>query len=113
MPITNYNSYTREAFRHEFNKLPEAPGAYMHNIRYSGAGRRSAMDIGDLPEESAKNCGKRRRPTTENMEETRQRWDNLADSIRRRPRGGTGSCSTPSIPSHLKNKKAREGKGEG
>jgi hypothetical protein len=27
MPITNYNSYTREAlFWHEFNQLPEAPG---------------------------------------------------------------------------------------
>ncbi len=87
--------------------------AYMHKIRNSGAGRKSTMDIGDLPAACAKNCGKRRRTTTGSMEETRRRWDNLADSIRRRSRGGTGSCSTPSIPSHLKKKKARERKGEG
>jgi len=87
--------------------------AYMHKIRYSGAGRKSTMDIGDLPAACAKNCGKRRRPTTGSMEETRRRWDNLADSIRRRSRGGTGSCSTPPIPSHIKKKKVRERKGEG
>ena len=78
--------------------------AYMHRIRYSGAGHRSAMNIGDLPAVCTKTCGKRRRSTLESMEETRRRWDNLADSIRRRSRGGTGSGSTPSIPS---------GKGEG
>ena len=87
--------------------------AYMHKIRYAGAGRRPAMAIGDLPEVGTTNCGKRRRPATESMEETRRRWDNLADNIRRRSRGGTGSCSTPSIPPHLKKKKARESKGEG
>ena len=32
--------------------------AYMHKIRYSGAGRWSAMDIDDLLEVRAKNCGK-------------------------------------------------------
>ena len=88
--------------------------AYMHKIRYSGANRRSAIDRGDLPVVHAKNCGKRRRPTTESMAETRRRWDNLADSIRRRSSGRAGSCSTPSILlSQLKNKKARESKGEG
>ncbi len=88
----------------------------MHTIRYSGANRRSAIDRGDLPVVHAKECGnlKRRRPTTESMEESRQRWDNLADSIRRRSSGRAGSCSTPSIfLSQLKNKKARESKGEG
>ncbi len=50
---------------------------------------------------------------SESMEETQRRWDNLADSIRLRSRGGTGSCLTPSIPSHIKKKKARESKGEG
>ena len=80
--------------------------AYMHKIRYPGAKRQSAMDTGDLP---AKKCGKRWRPTMETMEETRRRWDNLADSIRRRSIGGAGSGSTPSIPlSHLKHKKKLE-----
>ena len=88
---------------------------FMHTIRYAGAGRRAAMAIGDLPEVGTTNGGKRRRRATESMEETRRRWDNLAESIRRRSRGGTGSCSTPSISPHLKNKKARdsESKGEG
>ena len=88
--------------------------AYMHMIRYTGAGRRAAMATDDLPAVGITNCGKRRRCATESMEETRKRWDNLADSIRRRSRGGAGSGSTPSILLlHLKNKKARESKGEG
>ena len=87
--------------------------AYMHTIRYTGAGRRAAMATDDLSAVGITNCGKRRRCATESMEETRKRWDNLADSIRRRSRGGTWSCSTPSIPPHLKKKKARESKGEG
>jgi hypothetical protein len=63
--------------------------AYMHKIRYSGADRWSTMDIGDVPAACTKNIGKRRRPTTKSMDETRRRWDNLADSIRRRSRGRT------------------------
>ncbi len=47
---------------------------------------------------------KRRRPCRRAWKR-RRRWDNLADSIRRRSRGGTGSCSTPSIQSHIKPRK--------
>jgi hypothetical protein len=88
--------------------------AYMQKILHSGAGRLSAMDIGDLPEVHANDCGKRRRPTIASLEETRLRRDNLADSIRRRSGGGARNGPTLSmVLSHLNNKKARESKREG
>ena len=39
----------------------------MHRIQFSGAGYRSAMAIGDLPEVCTTNCGKRRRPASLRM----------------------------------------------
>ena len=44
--------------------------AYMHTIRYTGAGRRAAMATDDLPAVGITNRGKRRRPATESMKET-------------------------------------------
>ena len=43
--------------------------AYIHTIRYAGAGRRASMAIGDLLAVGITNCGKRRRPATERRED--------------------------------------------
>ncbi len=86
--------------------------AYMHRIRYSSSNSKPTADKMEHQMPNARICRKRRRPTTESIEELLLQWTKLEDNSNWRSRGRPGGCTTPStLSSHIKI--ARELRGEG
>jgi hypothetical protein len=85
--------------------------AYMHRIQYSSSNCRPTADKVEQQMPNARTGRKRRRPTTESIEELQLLWTKLKDNSKWRSRGRPGGCATPStLSSHIKIARAERGR---
>jgi hypothetical protein len=85
--------------------------AFMHRIRYSSSNSKPTADKVEQQMPNARTYRKRRRPTTESIEELCMQWTTLKDNSKWRSRGRPGGGATPStLSSHIKI--AREQRGD-